>query len=167
MDNKLSRDADVAVVACLSCHVNIAPSSPRPGLSHPPPIIVVVIVVACRLSLPPPQIPAARMPRLLAQGDSIPSTIAIPRHHCPRRMSRRASSTLIIVAVVIIDVGVTLPPSDGVHGICHGATAGRGASDDANFGHSGSLQCRRILCACHSVILLERQSPKRKRMTCN
>ncbi len=61
LDNERSHNADVAVVACLSRHVNIAPSSPSPGLLRPPPIIVVVIVVARRLSLPPLQIPVARM----------------------------------------------------------------------------------------------------------
>jgi hypothetical protein len=55
-------------------------------------------------------------------------------------MSRQASLTLIVVVVVIVNVGATLPPSNGVLGICHGTTAGRGASDNANFGRSGSLR---------------------------
>jgi hypothetical protein len=77
---------------------------------------------------------------MMTQGDLMPWTIAIPRRRCPRRTSRWASLTLIIVIVGIVNVGATLPPSDGVHGVCHGATAGRGASDDANFGRSGSLR---------------------------
>ncbi len=74
---------------------------------------------------------------MTTQGDLIPLTIAMPRRRCPRRMSRWVSLTLIVV--VIVNVGATLPPSNSVHGICHGATAGCGASDDANFGCSGSL----------------------------
>jgi hypothetical protein len=50
------------------------------------------------------------------------------------------SWTLIVVVVIIVNVGATPPPSNGIHGVCHGATAGRGASKDANFGHSGSLR---------------------------
>jgi hypothetical protein len=79
----------------------------------------------------------------MTQRDLIPPTISVPRRHCPRRTSRRASSTLtvtVVVIVVIVNVGAILPPSKGVHGICHGATAGRGASNDANFGCSGSLR---------------------------
>jgi hypothetical protein len=74
------------------------------------------------------------------QEDSIPPTIAIPRHRCPRRTSRWASSTLIIVVVFIVDVRATQTPSNGVHGVCHGTIAGHGTSDDANFGRSGSLR---------------------------
>jgi hypothetical protein len=48
--------------------------------------------------------------------------------------------TLIVVIVIIVNNGATLPPSDGVHGICHGATAGRDVSNDANFGRCGSLR---------------------------
>jgi hypothetical protein len=40
---------------------------------------------------------------------------------------------LIIFVVVVINVIVTLPPSNDVHGVCHGATAGRGANNDANL----------------------------------
>jgi hypothetical protein len=78
----------------------------------------------------------------MTQGDLIPPTIPVQRRHCPRRTSRRASLALIVVlvVVVVVDVGATLPPSEGVHGVCHGATTGRGASDDANFGCSGSLR---------------------------
>jgi hypothetical protein len=84
--------------------------------------------------------------------------------HFLRTTSRQASSTLLIVVVIVIDVVATLPPSNNVHGIRHGATAGRGVSNDANFGRSGS-GCRRILCACLSVVLLEQGSPKTKRTT--
>jgi hypothetical protein len=47
---------------------------------------------------------------------------------------------MIIVVVILVDVGATLPPSNGIHGIYHGATAVHGPSNDANFGCSGSLQ---------------------------
>ncbi len=109
-------------------------------MSRPPPIVVVVIVIARCLSLPSPQISVVRMPRRQLKGIHPPS-IAVLRHCCPRRTSRWASLILIVVlvVVVIVDVGATPMPSDGVHGICHGTTAGRGASNDANFGHSGSL----------------------------
>jgi hypothetical protein len=64
------------------------------------------------------------------------------------------SSTLIIVVVIIVNVIATLPQSDNFRGVCRGAIAGRGASNDANFGGSGS-GCRRILYACRSVVLPE------------
>jgi hypothetical protein len=99
----------------------------------------------CRhcLSLPPlfatPPNPSSKDATRTTQGDSIPLTIAMPRRHCPRRTSRWASSTLIITVVIVLDVGATLPPSGNVHGVCCSATAGHGASADANFGRSNSL----------------------------
>jgi hypothetical protein len=168
LDNKLSRDADVAVVACLSRRVNIAPSSPRPGLSRPPPIVVDVIVVARRLSSPPPQIPAARMPRRRLKG--------IRYHRQPpcrdvvvrggRATSRRASSTLIVVlvVVVVVDVGATLPPSDGVHFVTAPLLAVARATMPT-LAAVVACGCRRILRACRSVVPLERRSPERKRTT--
>ncbi len=97
----------------------------------------------CRGPLPlfasPPN-PRGEDAATTTQGDSIPPTIAVPRRRCPRRTSRRASLSLIVVVVIIVDVGGTLPPSNGAHGVCHGATAGHGVSDDANFGRSGSLR---------------------------
>jgi hypothetical protein len=100
----------------------------------------------CHRRSPPPLFatspnPSGKDAATTTQGDSIPPTIAVQRRRCPRRTSRWASSTLIIVLliVIIVNVGATLPPSDGVHGVCHGATAGRGVSDNANFGRSGSL----------------------------
>jgi hypothetical protein len=87
-----------------------------------------------------PPNPIGKDAATMTQGDPIPPTIAMPRRHCPRRTSRWASLTLIVVVVIIVDVGATLPPSNGAHGVCHGPTAGRGASNNSNFGRCGSLQ---------------------------
>jgi hypothetical protein len=98
----------------------------------------------CRHSRSPPPLfatppnPSGKDATMTTQRDLIPPTIAIPGHCCPRRMSRQASSTLIVVVVVVVDVSAPLLPSDGVHGVCHSATAGRGASNESNFGRSGS-----------------------------
>ncbi len=124
-----------------------------------------ILVSHCRSPLPlfstPPN-PSGKDAMTTTQGDSIPPTIAVPRHRCPRTTSRWASSTLIIV--VIVDVVATLPPSNDIHGVHHGATAGRGTSNNANFGGSGS-QCRRIFAP---VVLLSRWSgnPRRGRGRC-
>jgi hypothetical protein len=56
-------------------------------------------------------------------------------------LSKEDKKTGIInIAVIVINVGATLLPSNSVYGVCHGATAGCGASNDANFGRSGSLR---------------------------
>jgi hypothetical protein len=102
----------------------------------------------CRHRRSPPPLfatspnPSGEDAATMTQGDSIPPMIAVPRRCCPRRTSRWASLTLIVVLVVIvvINVGTTLPPSNGVHGVSHGATAGHGASNDAKFCRSGSLR---------------------------
>jgi hypothetical protein len=86
-----------------------------------------------------PPNPSGKDAATTTQWDLIPPTISVPRRRCPGRTSRRVSLTLIVDVIVVVDVGGTLPPNDGIHGICHGATAGRGASNNANFGRGGSL----------------------------
>jgi hypothetical protein len=111
-----------------------------------------------------PPNPSGKDAMTMTQGDLKPPPITMSRRHCPRMTSRWASSSLIIVVVIVVDVVATLLPSNEVHGVCHGATAGHGTSNNANFGCSGS-GCRCILCACCSVVPLEWQSPERKRTT--